>query len=43
MIVMSLLIQVHVLSTLMAVLLLIPFFIYSLIINNNSKSLDTFY
>lgn len=37
MIVMSLLIQVHVLSTLMAVLLLIPFFIYSLIINNNSK------
>lgn len=37
MLVMSLLVQVHVLSTLMAALLLIPFFVYSLIINNNSK------
>ncbi len=37
MLVMSLLVQVHVLSTLMAALLLIPFFIYSLIINYNSK------
>lgn len=37
MLVMSLLVQVHVLSTLMAALLLIPFFVCSLIINNNSK------
>ena len=39
MLVMSLLVQVHVLSTLMAALLLLPFFIYSLIINQNSKKI----
>ncbi len=44
MLVMSLLVQVHVLSTLMAALLLLPFFLYSLIINQNSKKdMDTFY
>lgn len=37
MLVMGLLVQVHVLSTLMAALLLIPFFVCSLIINKNSK------
>ena len=39
MLVMSLLVQVHVLSTLMAALLLLPFFLYSLIINQNSKKI----
>ena len=39
MLVMSLLVQVHVLSTLMADLLFLHFFLYSLIINQNSKKI----
>lgn len=37
MLVMSLLAQIHVLSTILAVIMLIPFFIFSLIKNKNSK------
>lgn len=39
MVIMSILAQIHVLSTLMAVVLLIPFFIVSLFLNHNSKKL----